>query len=144
MINVNNLIQYAVEKIAKTSASKEAKKQNQAKEWLYTQLKNQVSRCLKTSSHFEDRVYQRFTQEQEEILAGAISRSIRQTKPLETSRGDHIACAQKFIDEMSGIVVVLERIGKYGATLITSYIQGKESLLSDEELYELKQKGIIC
>lgn len=52
--------------------------------------------------------------------------------------------AQKYIDEATNIVIVLERMGKFGANLITTYVLGKENLLSEEEVLELNARGVLC
>ncbi|EKJ5652559.1 hypothetical protein PJO11_001243, partial [Campylobacter coli] len=55
----------------------------------------------------------------------------------------HIATAQKYLDKDSNIVVVLERQGEFGAVLVTTYKRGQENLLSDEELADLKKRGVL-
>ncbi|WP_231853491.1 hypothetical protein [Helicobacter cinaedi] len=57
--------------------------------------------------------------------------------------GNHIAKAQKYYDDMTNIVVVLERAGVYGARLVTTYRRGEENLISDEEYQLLHSRGLI-
>ncbi|WP_143428606.1 hypothetical protein [Helicobacter sp. 13S00482-2] len=141
-MDINQIFNDTVNKMTKYFSTKQAKKTNQNLQWLEQKLKSQISSALKISQHFKERVVQRFSEDEKEKLASAISRSIRNTKPLEV-RGMHLAKAQKFIDEATNFVIVLERMGEFGATLITSFVLGKENLLSDEEIYELKMKGIL-
>ncbi|RDU55116.1 hypothetical protein CQA49_00815 [Helicobacter sp. MIT 00-7814] len=131
----------AIEKVAKALTKKELKAKGGNEIVVKNLISKQVGDGLKLSAHFEERVVQRFSADESELLAGAISRAIRQTKPLELGT-HHLPKSQKFIDE-SGIVIVLERIGRFGAVLVTSYMLGKENLLSDIELRELKLRGIL-
>lgn len=139
MIKIHNLLGKVSLKTSKSVATKISKKTGENLNWLTTKLNNEIQAGLKTTRHFEERVLQRFSEIQEEELASALSRCLRQTKPLEIQ-----GTTQKFVDEISKIVIVLERMGQFGATLVTSFILGQENLLSDEELYELKRKGILC
>lgn len=75
-------------------------------------------------------------------MSGAIARAIRNIKPLEIG-GNHIAKAQRFYDDMTNIVVVLERAGQYGARLVTTYKKGEENLISDDEFLLLQSRGLI-
>lgn len=137
-----NFIEIVAKKIATTLAKKEAKKSGKAENICYARFFNEVSRGINISEHFLQRVAQRFEQQQQEELSGAIARAVRATKPLEAG-GNHIAQAQKFYDDMTNIVVVLERAGQFGARLVTTYKKGQENLISDGEFFALQSRGLI-
>lgn len=144
MLNAQHLHQGVFLRLAKQILNKEAKNSKESIQFLATKLQNQVAQGIKISKHFEQRVIQRFEESQEKDLIAAICRCIKNTKPLEFSRGDHLSIAQKYIDEVTNIVIVLERMGKFGANLITTYVLGKENLLSEEEVLELNARGVLC
>ncbi|NDJ27951.1 hypothetical protein DMB95_08790 [Campylobacter sp. MIT 12-8780] len=137
----SSFITLVASKIARALAYKEAKKTKQSVDFLISLFSRQVKNSIKTTTHFVDRVVQRFTAEEADILYTAISRAVRNTKPLENGRY-HNAVSQKFVDD-SGIVIVLERQGELGAVLVTTYKQGGENLLSDEEVMDLRKRGIL-
>ena len=136
------LVEIVAKKIATTLAKKEAKKSGKAENICYARFFGEVSRGINVSEHFLQRVTQRFERQQEEELSGAIARAIRNIKPLEIG-GNHIAKAQRFYDDMTNIVVVLERAGQYGARLVTTYKKGEENLISDDEFLLLQSRGLI-
>lgn len=141
VVNHDNFITCVASKIARALAYKEAKKTKQSIDFLISLFSKEVKNCLKTTQHFVERTRQRFAQDEADNLYNAISRAIRNTKPLENGRY-HQSVSQKFIDE-SGIVVVLERQGNLGAVLVTTYKLGSENLLSDEELIDLKKRDVL-
>lgn len=144
MLEIQHLHNGVSFKLSKQLASKKAKKTKENQEFLSVRFRNQIAQGLKISEHFKERAIQRFDESQEQDLIAAICRCIKNTKPLEFLRSDHLKIAQKFIDEATNIVIVLERIGEFGAHLITTYILGKENLLSEEEVLELKKRGLSC
>ena len=136
------LVEIVAKKIATTLAKKESKKSGKAENICYARFFGEVSRGINVSENFLQRVAQRFERQQEEELSGAIARAVRATKPMEQG-GNHIAKAQRFYDDMTNIVVVLERAGQYGARLVTTYRRGEENLISDEEYQLLHSRGLI-
>ncbi|TBR80912.1 hypothetical protein DU472_04440 [Campylobacter novaezeelandiae] len=140
LIYTNELV---VAKLARALAYKEAKKDKSNISFLINLFKRQIQNCIKVTKHFTDRVSQRFEEIENDTLSVAISRAIRNTFPLQKGADYHIAKTQKYIDEDSNIVVILERQGEFGAVLVTTYKKGQENLLSDEELAELKKRGVI-
>lgn len=142
--NESDFIQSVSAKIARFLANKEAKKDSKADlTFLIKNYTRQISNGIKTTQHFVERVRQRFEEQEANELYIAISRAIRGTRAVERgSYGDHLATTQKFIDE-SGIAVVLEKQGAFGAVLVTTYKVGSENLLSDEELADLKKRGVL-
>ncbi len=44
---------------------------------------------------------------------------------------------------MTNIIVVLERAGQFGASLVTTYKKGEENLISDDEFFTLQSRGLI-
>ena len=136
------LVEIVAKKIATTLAKKESKKSGKAENICYARFFGEVSRGINVSEHFLQRVAQRFERQQEEELSGAIARAVRATKPLEAG-GSHIAKAQRFYDDMTNIVVVLERVGQLGARLATTYRKGEENLISDDEFLLLQSRGLI-
>lgn len=144
MLNIQHLIQGIPSRLVKQIAKKKNKNTQENLPYLTTRLQNQIAQGLKISKHFEQRVMQRFEETQEQDLIAAICRCIKNTKPLEFFRGNHLGIAQKYIDEATNIVIVLERMGEFGANLITTYILGKENLLNDEEVLELNARGVLC
>lgn len=141
-ITINTLLQSVVEKTAKAVAQKEAKKTNKDAQFLFVQLQRFYGSGVNATTHFAERVIQRFEEAEKDELAGAISRAIRKSQTLE-SGCNHKAVSQKLLDKATGIVVVLERIGLYGATLVTTYKVGQESLLSEAEYKDLKLRGLV-
>lgn len=142
-----NVLKFEVDsvatKLAKTLAYKEAKK-DKSKVDFYTNLfKRQIKNCIKLTEHFIERTQQRFAPTEENSLSIAISRAIRNTKPLSRGAEYHVSQSQKYVDEESNIVVVLERQGEFGAVLVTTYKIGEEKLLSDDELRDLKKRGVL-
>lgn len=100
--------------------------------------------ALTSTNHFEDRIAQRFLADEIDSLAAAVARAVRGTKTREVgSYGDHSRVSQRYEDALTGIVVVLERYGNLGATLVTTYKKGCENLISDEELADLKKRGVL-
>lgn len=136
------LVEKVAKKLATNLAKKEAKKSGKAENICYARFFGEVSRGINVSEHFLQRVAQRFERQQEEELSGAIARAVRATKPLETG-GAHVPKAQRFYDDMTNIVVVLERVGQLGARLVTTYRKGEENLISDEEYQLLHSRGLI-
>lgn len=141
-ITINSLLQLVVEKTAKAVAQKESKKKKIKEDFLFTQLKRHFGSGINATNHFAERIVQRFEEVEKDELSGAISRSIRKVKTLENGC-NHKAISQKLLDESTGIVVVLERIGLYGANLITTYKVGQENLLCEEEYKEIKLRGLV-
>lgn len=129
-------------KIATTLAKKESKKTGKAENICYARFFSEVSRGINVSEHFLQRVAQRFEQQHEEELSGAIARAVRATKPLEAG-GAHVPKAQKYYDDMTNIIVVLEHAGQYGVRLVTTYKRGQENLISDDEFFALQSRGLI-
>lgn len=144
MLNTQHLHQGVLLRLTKQILNKEAKNSKENMQFLAIKLQNQVAQGIKISKHFEQRVIQRFEESQEQELIAAICRCIKNTKPLEFLGGCHLGVAQKYIDEATNIVIVLERMGKFGANLITTYVLGKENLLSEEEVLELNARGVSC
>lgn len=143
MISTPKLLSDAAEKTAKALGNKKKKElSGNALTMFVNSVKREVKNGLKVMDHFSDRVVQRFEDSEEDILAQAISRALRATAPKEGHSGAHMRVSHKYIDEATGIVVVLERMGRLGANLVTTYKVGEESLISDDELRELKRKGI--
>lgn len=132
-----------VAKLARALAYKEAKKDKSKVDFLINLFKKQIQNCIKATEHFTDRVSQRFEEVENDTLSVAILRAIRNTSPLQRGADYHIATTQKYLDEDSNIVVVLERQGEFGAVLVTTYKRGQENLLSDEELADLKKRGVL-
>jgi len=132
-----------ISKLARALAYKEAKKDKSKVDFFFNLFKRQISNCIKLTEHFTDRVTQRFEPKESDELSAAISRAIRNTSALQRGASYHLSQTQKYIDEQSNIVVVLERQGEFGAVLVTTYKKGEEMLLSDEELFELKKKGVL-
>ena len=141
-INIKEILEVSAVKTAKALASKEAKKTKQNEDFVRSHLTRQITAGLKSSEHFADRVIQRFTSDEFENLSSAISRAIRQTAPQE-SGCEHKTISQKIVDSLTGIVTILERQGKFGAVLVTTYKLGCENLLSDSELREMKLRGLL-
>ncbi|AAP76882.1 hypothetical protein LS66_007530 [Helicobacter sp. MIT 03-1614] len=141
-INTQDLISCVATKIARTLAKKESKKTKKSETSLFALFFGQVQRGISTSSHFIQRVQQRFEANQSEELSGAIARAIRNTQVIERG-GMHITQSQKFFDTATNIVVVLEKRGVSGAALVTAYRSGEENLISDDEYQELVSRGIL-
>lgn len=141
-ITINSLLQSVVDKTAKAVSQKEAKKIKGDEQFLFVKAQRHFSQGVRATTHFAERVVQRFEEVEKDELAGAISRAIRKSKTLENGC-NHKAISQKILDEATGIVVVLERIGLYGATLVTTYKVGQENLLSEAEYKELKLRGLV-
>lgn len=100
--------------------------------------------AISSTIHFAERTRQRFVEDEVDMLAGAIARAVRATHTQEFGGyGDHSRVTQKYEDALTGIVVVLERYGVLGATLVTTYKKGCENLISDEEFAELKKRGVL-
>ncbi|WP_052783793.1 hypothetical protein [Campylobacter jejuni] len=110
-----------VAKLSRALAYKEAKKDKSKVDFLINLFKKQIRNCIKATEHFTDRVSQRFEEVENDTLSVAISRAIRNTSPLQRGADYHIATTQKYFDEDSNIVVVLERQGEFGAVLVTTY-----------------------
>lgn len=106
-----------VAKLARALAYKEAKKDKSKVDFLINLFKKQIQNCIKATEHFTDRVSQRFEEVENDTLSVAISRAIRNTLPLQRGADYHIATTQKYLDEDSNIVVVLERQGEFGAVV---------------------------
>lgn len=132
-----------ITKLARALAYKEAKKDKSQVDFFINLFKRQLQNAIKLTEHFEERVFQRFQNEENELLSAAISRAIRKTEPLQRGADYHIAKTQKYIDNESNIVVVLERQGEFGAVLVTTYKKGQEMLISDDELADLKKRGVL-
>ena len=141
-VSLNDLINIISEKTAKSVAQKESKKTKVNESFLYNNLLRTYKSGIKVTKHFANRLQQRFILDEVQVLSSAISRAIRQTQTQEVGC-NHKSISQKIIDKMTGIVVVLERQGMYGAVLVTSYKLGEENLLSDEELRDLRTRGIL-
>ena len=141
-INIKEILEVSAVKTAKALASKEAKKTNQNEDFVRNLLTRQISAGLKATEHFAERFIQRFTANESESLSSAISRAIRKTQPQENGC-NHKTVSQKIIDEPTGIVTILERQGRFGAVLVTTYKLGCENLLSDSELRDLKLRGLL-
>lgn len=100
--------------------------------------------ALTSTNHFEDRIAQRFLADEIDSLAAAVARAVRGTKTQEVgSYNYHSRVSQRYEDALTGIVVVLERYGNLGATLVTTYKKSCENLISDEELADLKKRGVL-
>lgn len=142
---MQNLISLVQNKIGLYQARK-ALKNGQIKEtdlqWQAKRFAREVT--LTTTEHFTDRIAQRFLAEEEDVLAAAVARAVRNTQPQEFgSYGDHYRISQKYEDTLTGIVVVLERYGRLAATLVTTYKKGCENLITDEELAELRKRNAL-
>lgn len=132
-----------ITKLARALAYKEAKKDKSKVDFYINLFKRQITNSIKLTEHFKQRVEQRFEALEADLLSCAISRSIRNTSPLSMGAEYHIAKTQKYLDNESNIVVVLERQGEFGAVLVTTYKRGEENLLSDEELMDLRKRGVL-
>ena len=142
---MHNLIPLVQNKIG-LSLARKALKSGQIKDndlqWQAQRFAREA--VLPTTEHFIDRIAQRFLANEEDMLAAAVARAVRGTKTQEVgSYGDHSRISQRYEDALTGIVVVLERYGNLGATLVTTYKKGCENLISDEELAELKKRGVL-
>ncbi|TLD93448.1 hypothetical protein LS74_001595 [Helicobacter magdeburgensis] len=137
-----NLVEKVAKKLATNLAKKEAKKSGKAENLCFALIFGQVSRGINASAHFIQRVQQRFEAQEEEELSGAIARAVRATQPMEQG-GNDIAKPQKYYDDMTNIIVVLERAGQFGASLVTTYKRGQENLISDDEFFALQSRGLI-
>ncbi|MCR2104013.1 hypothetical protein CUPS4244_02735 [Campylobacter upsaliensis] len=131
-----------ITKLARALAYKEAKKDKSKVDFYINLFKRQITTSIKLTEHFKQRVEQRFEALEADLLSCAISRSIRNTSPLSMGAEYHIAKTQKYLDNESNIVV-LERQGEFGAVLVTTYKRGEENLLSDEELSDLRKRGVL-
>ncbi|EGL3777788.1 hypothetical protein IQ300_000687 [Campylobacter upsaliensis] len=131
-----------ITKLARALAYKEAKKDKSKVDFYINLFKRQITTSIKLTEHFKQRVEQRFEALEADLLSCAISRSIRNTSPLSRGAEYHIAKTQKYLDNESNIVV-LERQGEFGAVLVTTYKRGEENLLSDEELMDLRKRGVL-
>ncbi|EPB1160857.1 hypothetical protein ACRBLZ_000911 [Campylobacter upsaliensis] len=132
-----------ITKLARALAYKEAKKDKSKVDFYINLFKRQITTSIKLTEHFKQRVEQRFEALEADLLSCAIFRSIRNTSPLSRGAEYHIAKTQKYLDNESNIVVVLERQGEFGAVLVTTYKRGEENLLSDEELMDLRKRGVL-
>ena len=142
---MQNLIPLVQNKIGLHQARK-ALKNGQIKEadlqWQAKRFAREAA--LTTTEHFTDRIAQRFLADEEDMLAAAVARAVRNTQPQEFgSYGEHSRVSQRYEDALTGIIVVLERYGRLAATLVTTYKKGCENLISDEELAELKKRGVL-
>lgn len=88
-----------------------------------------VETSIQISEHFIQRSKQRFDEMDLQSLTQSVVKAIKGTKPLERYDGSPLILAQRFIDKETNFVVVLERIGMYGARLVTCYKHG----ILDEE-----------
>lgn len=130
-------------KLARALAYKEAKKDKSQVDFYFNLFKKQITTSIKLTEHFKQRVEQRFEELEADLLSCAISRAIRHTKPLSIGADYHSAKTQKYLDDESNIVVVLQRQGEFGAVLVTTYKRGEENLLSDEEVADLRKRGVL-
>lgn len=137
-----NLVEKVAKKLATNLAKKESKKTGKAENVCFALIFGQVSRGINTSAHFIQRVQQRFEAQEQEELSGAIARAVRATQPMEQG-GNHIAKAQKYYDDMTNIIAVLERVGQLGTRLVTTYKRGQENLILDDEFFALQSRGLI-
>ncbi len=127
-------------RLLKAEVEKVCKVTHENKVIVENRLNRQIH--IEATSHFEDRFNQRFEESEDVALSGAIARAVRCSKTIETAYGNCAKVAQKYVDKLTSIVVVLEKQGQYKATLVTVYKLGQELLISDEELSFLKRNNI--
>lgn len=119
------MVSIIAKKIAKSLARFYAKKEKKLNDtWFFKKIECEVLKSIKISNHAAKRIAQRFESSQQEILAGAISRAIRAI-PTDNSN-HHISKSIKYKDKLTGIVVVLERLGLSGANIVTVWDDTKE------------------
>lgn len=137
MINIDMLKALVANKTTRATANK-AKKINDS--WFVQKTNREIENGLSFSEHAKERIAQRFQDIELDNLAAAISRAIRSIKV--DTQYNYKKKAIKFSDSQTGFVIILERYGNFGANIVTAYVNGRDNLLSDNELKFIKKWGL--